>query len=154
MCFSLCVLVTITFLLNLSGNWTLPHSSPPLCVKAERKQSFPRCRRSLTSLWPHLSSSRRACRLDKHCQKNFWDWSWRAQPLFNSALFIYVFIKFVLKWGEGSSLPPPPSLNKVCFANREFTASLQALCELPASIWTGDGCSAAKCITTQLFLPT
>lgn len=29
-------------------------------------------------------------------------------------------------------------LNKVIFANREFTASLQALCELPASIWTGD----------------
>lgn len=32
----------------------------------------------------------------------------------------------------------PPS-NKVGFANGEFTASLQVLSELPASIWTGGG---------------
>lgn len=49
-------------------------------------------------------------------------------------------LRFVLKWGEGSPLflfLPPPS-NKVDFANGEFTASLQALSELPASIWTGE----------------
>lgn len=41
--------------------------------------------------------------------------------------------------------------NKASFANREFTASLQALSELPASIWTRDGCSAAK-YAARLFL--
>ncbi len=38
---------------------------------------------------------------------------------------------------EEKGKPPFFPLNKVIFANREFTASLQALSELPASIWTG-----------------
>lgn len=81
----------------------IEHSLSSRCVLAGRKESFPRCKHSLTSLWLHLSS-RRSCWLDKHCQKHFWEWSRWAQPPLISALFIYVFIKFVPKWGEGSPL--------------------------------------------------
>lgn len=66
---------------------------------------------------------------------------------------LYLFMYLLsLCWNEekGALLDRFP-LDKVCFANREFTASLQTLCELPASIWTGDRYSVAKCITTQLF---
>lgn len=92
------------------------------------------------------------CQLDKHCQKEFLGVKLACPASFNSALFIYVFIKFVLKWGESS--PFFLLLNKVCYAKRDFTASLLALCELPASIWSGDGCSVAKSISARLFSPT
>lgn len=111
--------------------------SPPtqqFCVKAVRKQSFPRCRHSLKSLWPHLPSCK-ACRLDKHCQKNFREGSWRTS-FFLIPPYVFMYLSSLCRIKEKGA--PFSPLNKVIFANREFTASLQALCELPASIWTGD----------------
>lgn len=127
---------------NLSGNGAYLQW---FCVL---KRSFPRCRHSHIPLVSSPLSG--SCWLDKHCQTEFQGVKLAHRLLFNLSLFIYVFIKFVLKWEEGRPLFFS-LLNKVCFAKTDFTASLLALCELPASIWSGDRCLAAKCIRPQLF---
>lgn len=65
--------------------------------RRRRRRSGPSHATSAASCPLGFGSSRRPRRLDERCQKAFWERSWQAQPLLNSALFIFVFIKFVLK---------------------------------------------------------
>lgn len=110
------------------------------CLQAQRKWSFPRFKHTLMSFLPYLSPHQ-PFQIRKHCHKTL---GVKLPSSVICPLFIYVFIKFVLKWGEGSPLSPPP--NKVCYARER----IYCIIALPASVWNIDECSAAKYISAQL----
>lgn len=123
---------------------------------------------SLASLWLRLSSlqTRRALPeiniILKKRKKKEKDGSWRTQTL---EIFIYVFIKFVLKWGEGSPLfflpfpdtfpphPPSPRLLKrsQLLPAESLLHHYRRSRSCPLQFRRRWGCSCAKCISSQLL---